>query len=474
MAELSSALSSCSIVEMLGTLALYLSSICTHLAHSMGLFTRLAEFSKQNGKQFQPTATAQTLTAPPASSSIQPQQPKTLSELERELEQSMASPVIQVHPHRSAHPVSRSRLLTKLFWVGLLAGIPVGALWLVNLPYPPIRRPVARVAPILLLPSYMNIDENYRDAIALVKQAEQLVNQATSHADIELGEQKMIQAQESLDALPIWFLYDFPEYRSWWYYWRFSPSQFDNARARMGELEAKVFQEKNARILSVEAEQALAQGKQQYQQAKTPTDKQLAIDGWRSALDQLEQIPAATFAGRTAQQQFIAAQREFQETVGLAAGNEEVASIIEAAKGLAWEAAKLGQNPPHSVEEWQQVENLWQEAIARVERIPSSDMAGYREAQRLSATYRSSVAQIRIRKQAEADATQALRAAQSQIQNLQSSISDNAENLNRNYTVSQLQGIINQLQRIENGTTAYLEAQQLLVFAKNKLNQLQP
>lgn len=443
----------------------------------MGLFTRLAELGKKKGGQL-PTATPQTTGQPlatPQSGSIQPQRPKTLSELERELEQSLASPVVQVHPHRSAHPASRSRkLLTKLVWVGLLAGIPVGALWLVNLPYPPIRRPVARVAPILLLPSYMNIDENYRDAIALVKQAEQLVNQATSHADIELGEQKMIQAQESLDALPIWFLYDFPQYRSWWYRWRFSPSQFDSARARMGELEAKVFQEKNARILLVEAEQALAEGKQQYQQAKTTTDKRLAVDAWRSALNQLEQIPAATFAGRTAQQQFSAAQRDFQETVGLAAGNEQVASIIEAARGFAWQAAKLGQNPPHSVEEWQQVENLWLDAIARLRQIDPSDVAGYTEAQRLSATYGSDLAQIRIRKQTEYDSVQALRNAQRQIQDLQASIPENTENLNHNYTISQLQGIMTQLRRVESGTTAYLEAQQLIVSAQNKLNQLQP
>lgn len=347
-------------------------------------------------------------------------------------------------------------------------------LWFINLPYPPIRRPVARVAPILLLPSYMNIDEHYRDAIALVKQAEQLVNEATSHADIELGEQKMIQAQKSLDALPIRFLYDFPEYRSWWYYWRFSPSQFDSARARMGELEAKVFQEKNARILLVEAEQALVQAKQQYAQATTSTDKQLAVGVWRSALDRLEKIPVATFAGRTAQQQLVASQREFEETVGLAAGNQQIASIIEAARGFAWQAAKLGQNAPHPSEEWRQVESLWQEAITRLERISPSDVVGYAEAQRLSAIYRSDLAQVRIRQQAEADSAQALKMAQHKIQALQASIPDNPKELDRNYTISQLQGVIDQLKRIQSGTTVYLEAQQLLMSAQGKLDALQP
>ena len=433
---------------------------------------------KKQGGQPPNATTVQTPAQPvttPQSGGIQPQRPKTLAELEQELEQSLASQTIQVHPRRSARPAFSSRkIFTKLVWMGLLVGIPVGALWFINLPYPAIRRPVARVAPILLLPSYMGIDQNYRDAIALVEQADQLVNQATSHADIELGEQKVIQAQESLDALPIWFLYDYPEYRSWWYYWRFSPSRFDSARARVGELEAKVFQEKNARISLVEAEQALKQSKQQYQQATTATDKRLAVGGWRSALDQFEQIPSATFAGRTAQQQLIAAQREFQETVGLAAGNEQTASIIAAARGFAWEAAKLGQNPPHPVEEWQQVETFWQDAIERLEKIPPTDIAGYTEAQSLLVEYRSYLSEIKIRKQAEANSVQALRAAQERIQSLQASIPDNPKVLNRNYTISQLQGIINQLERIDNGTTAYLEAQQLLLFAKNKLKQIQP
>lgn len=43
--------------------------------------------------------------------------------------------------------------LSKIKWVaGILIG-SVGMLWVVNLPYPMIRWPVARTAPILLLPS---------------------------------------------------------------------------------------------------------------------------------------------------------------------------------------------------------------------------------------------------------------------------------------------------------------------------------
>ncbi|MFM8294833.1 MAG: hypothetical protein ACKN9E_09835 [Microcystaceae cyanobacterium] len=81
-----------------------------------------------------------------------------------------------------------------------------GLVWLVNLPYPMVRRPVARVAPILLLPSYLSMDRNYREAIAHGEQADQLVNNATSEKDIDLGAEKVKLAQANLDQLPVWFL----------------------------------------------------------------------------------------------------------------------------------------------------------------------------------------------------------------------------------------------------------------------------
>ena len=71
--------------------------------------------------------------------------------------------------------------LTKMLVPMLLSGVGIiGLIGLVNLPYPMIRKPVAKIAPILLLPSYMSMDRNYREAIAHVEQADQLINNATS------------------------------------------------------------------------------------------------------------------------------------------------------------------------------------------------------------------------------------------------------------------------------------------------------
>ena len=404
--------------------------------------------------------------------SVPPQKPsKSLAELEKEME----AKYFATYPHKQPQPAKAKRgVLGKLIGAAVLIGLPVGMVWVANLPYSVIRRPVARTAPILLLPSYMNMDSNYRQAITSVEQAQQLIDQATSPADLNLGEQKVKEAQKHLDALPIRFLTDLPEYRYWWYDSRFSIYGFNSARTKIGQLEAKVFQEKNAQTLLTDSEQALLTAKQQYQQASTPTDKQAAIASWRSALDQLEQVPGQTLAGKTVKAKLGNYQRDFKEVVGLAAGNERVSTFIESARQYSWEAAKAGQNPPHSVLEWEQVENLWKQAIAQLTQIRSDDLTGYAEAQKLLAQYNKNLGQVKIRRQAEYNSVNALEQSKNKIERLLASTPTTAKSVNRNRTISQLQGIINDLEKVQNGTTAYLKAQELLLQAKNKLNQLQP
>ena len=396
-------------------------------------------------------------------------QPKTLAELEQEMEAQTQVATYRYKPGGKA----KSGIGSKIIWTAILIGVPVGVVWVANLPYPVIRRPVAQNAPILLLPSYMSMDSHYRQAIAAVEQAEQLIEKATSPADLELGEVKVKQAQQHLDTLPIWLLNDWSGYNYWWYDSRFSVYGVNAARTKAGQLEAKVFQEKNAQTLLTDSEQVLNRAKQQYQQALTITDKQAAIAAWRSALNQLEQVPSQTLAGKTAHNQLDTDKQEFQEVVGLAAGNQRISVLIAAARQFSEQAAKAGQNPPHTVTEWQQVENLWQQAINRLKEVPSQDLAGYAEAQKSLAIYEANLGQIKIRRQAEQDSVYALEMAQQQSQSLLASIPADPKFFDRNRVVSQLQSIINQLEKVQNGTTAYLKAQELLLSAKNKLQQLQ-
>lgn len=201
---------------------------------------------------------------------------------------------------------------SKITWAaGILVGT-AGLIWVANLPYPMIRWPVARTAPILLLPSYISMDHNYRRAVALVEQADQLVNRATGPADFELGAQKVKEAQKHLDALPVWFLGYWPQY-TFWFGWQFTLDEFKSARANVARMDAKLFQEKQAQTLLTQGEQTLNTAKQQYQQASTPVDKEKAIASWQAALDQMEQIPRETLAGQAAQTKLAAYKRDFQQ-----------------------------------------------------------------------------------------------------------------------------------------------------------------
>jgi hypothetical protein len=396
--------------------------------------------------------------------------PKTLAELEHEMQ--LKAGVLKTS-HQQLHTKAKWNIGSKLIWIAILIGIPVGVIWVANLPYSVIRRPVVQNAPVLLLPSYISMDHHYRQALVLVEQAEQLIEKATSPADLALGEQKVQEAQKHLDELPSSFASDSSEYRYWWYDRQFSIYGFNASRSKVGQLEAKVFQEKNAQTLLTENMQTLLNAKQQYKQAATVTDQKTAIAAWQTALNQLKQIPGQTLAGETAQNQLDGYKREFEEVVGLAAGNERISALITAARQFSWQAAKAGQNPPHTVTQWRQIEHLWQEAIERLKQVPADDVAGYPQAQQLLAIYETNLGEVKVRQQAEADAGEALSAAQREIENLLASLPDDAHSVDRNRVNSQLQSIINQLEKVQSGTTAYLKAQELLLSANNKLRQLQ-
>lgn len=395
-----------------------------------------------------------------------PLQPKSLADLEREIEEEERS---LNQSRKSVKPVkvrTRRSPFKKLIGVGFLLGIPAVAIYLVNLPYATIRHPVAEKAPLLLLPSYISLDRNYRHAISTFEQAQQLIDGATTPDDLVLGEQKLEQAQKSLDALPIGWV-DGPRSTYSHYDWHFSRSRFNAARAEVGRLKAKVFQEKNAQNALLVAEQPLIAAQQQYLQAKTTSERQAAIVQWQTALEQLQKIPDETLAGRTARQNLVAYERYFEETIGLSAGNERTSMILSSAREYSQRAAAQGQNPPHSAEEWRQIIRLWEEAIAQVERISPDDQS-YHEAQAMRAVYQQNLGQIRVRLAAEIESVRAFEQAQEQTTALLSS----AHYATRADTGSRLQRIINKLNQVKPGTTVYLDAQADLIFAQNKLNQL--
>jgi hypothetical protein len=247
--------------------------------------------------------------------------PMTYGELKAEMEDIF--PEFSDKVLRRAARANRKAGKLKLAWnvtVGLT--IAAGGLWVLNLPYPMIRWPVSRTAPILLLPSYISMDHSYRQAVSLVAQSDQLVNQATSTQDIELGAEKVDEAQKHLDRLPVWFLGYYPRsYCSLFSCsWRFTYDEFAAAREEIGRMEAKVFQEQNAFTLLDEGTAEVDAAKVAYQAADTGEAKTAAVTAWQAGMDKLNEIPPETLAGRQAQTKLDAYRRDFEQVSGVLAG----------------------------------------------------------------------------------------------------------------------------------------------------------
>jgi hypothetical protein len=369
----------------------------------------------------------------------------------------------------AANGSAKNGLSQALGCFSLLVGLgaaTAGLIWVANLPFPMIRHPVAKTAPLLLLPSFMSMDYNYRQAISLVEQADQLVNKATGPADVKLGLEKVTQAQKHLDKLPVWFLGYYPQRYCTLFgcNWKFTYDEFESARKNIGRMEAKIFQEDNAINQLTQAETALNEAKQQYQTAPPGAGQQKAIASWQTALDLMQQIPQTTLAGQLVQPKLVAAQRDFQEVVGDTAGRQQTNKLIEAAKTYAMAAAQSSQNPPHSATEWGEIISLWEQAIAQLRLVTVQD-EGYVDAQAKLAEYQKNRGVALTRQQAERESVEALKQAKNLIPEWQQ-LAGQIDEENVGMVAGKLQTIINQLESVKYGTTTYAEAQNLLKMAR--------
>lgn len=368
-------------------------------------------------------------------------------------------------------PATRRRLgcigATALGLVGLTGGV-----WLLNLPYPMIRWPVAKTVPLVLLPSFIRMDRDYRQTVSLVTQADQLVNNATSAQDIDLGGDKVAQAQKHLNGLPVWFVGYYPQTYCTFFGcgWRFTLDEFRSARAEVGRMEARVFQEKNAQTLLLSASTAVETAKQRYQAAANAVDQSAALAAWQTGLDQLNEIPPETLAGRMAQTKLTAYQRDYEQLSGSVAGGSRTNTLIGAAQSFALTAAQAGQNPPHDAATWRRTADLWETAIARLEQVPVED-PGYNQAQALLATYSNNLGIVRAKVEAEEASAQALAEAESKSADL---MGRDLEAMAPNQIAGEFQAIINDLNRVQPGTTVEAQAKELLRHAEEKLKQLNP
>lgn len=360
-------------------------------------------------------------------------------------------------------------IFSELKWVAIFitvfGGGLAGIIWLVNLPYPMIRKPVAQKAPLLLLPSYISMDNSYRGAINATEQADQLVNKATSLEDIKRGSQKANQAQANLDSLPVWFLGYYPQAYCGLFgcSWKFTLDEFETARRRIARIDAKAFQEKNAFESLLQAKETLQAAKQQYQQAKNAVEKEKAVAQMQTAMITLAQIPRETLAGKKALSVIAATKPELAKIIARDGKSGVSGNLIEAAKVFAMQAAQASQNPPHPTYKWEQVEKLWLQAIKRLQNIEVTN-PNYLEAQKLLAKYQANQGIIQTRLQSETESQKILNQAEAQIGRF---IANPPSELNQ--YKAQLRTILAKLKTIKSGTTSYPRAQELILSIQKQL-----
>ncbi|MEM6753370.1 MAG: hypothetical protein AAF630_10405 [Cyanobacteria bacterium P01_C01_bin.38] len=356
-------------------------------------------------------------------------------------------------------------VFSDLKWVAIVVASIGGAIWLVNLPLPMIRKPVAKNAPFLLLPSYIGMDKSYREAIDAIEQADRLINKATSVEDINKGGEKIKQAKQSLDDLPILLLGYYPQAYCGLSEctWEFTVDEFETARRRVTQIDAKAFQEINASESLSQAEETLQAAKLQYENAKNALEKEKAIAQMQTAMISLAQIPRQTLAGKKAMTTIAVFQPELAEIIARDRKTGVSGNLIEAAKVFAMQAAQAAQNPPHPAYKWQQVEKLWLEAIKRLRNIDATNPK-YLEAQKLLAKYQSNQGIIQTRLQAERESQRILNQAEAQIERF---IANPPSELNQ--YKAQLQTIITKLKTVKSGTTSHERAQELISSIQNQL-----
>lgn len=356
-------------------------------------------------------------------------------------------------------------------WVAMGGVGLVGLIWLANLPFPPVRWTVARVAPIVLLPSFFSMDHNYRGAIAAVEQADQLINKATSMADLELGEQKVKDAQGHLDNLPVWSLGYYPKAYCTFVgcQWKFTYDEFERARKLVARTEAVVFQEKNAQTKLAEGVKAVEAGKAAVTGAKDFPSRTQAIAEWQAGIDLLREVPPNTLAHRQLGPKLQAYTRDFQ-TVSQNAGSTQVTGDkLAIAQQYAWEAAKAVQNGPHPADTWQRVVDLRRSAVQRLKQMQPSD-ANYRAAQLKLVEYERDLGIAEQKVTLERQSEQALQRAKDAIARWQTRATRNPSDPN---LLGDLTSIMNQLDQVQPDTVASREAQQLRKQAEDRLKSVQ-
>ncbi|MDX2244101.1 MAG: hypothetical protein NW224_25780 [Leptolyngbyaceae cyanobacterium bins.302] len=179
-------------------------------------------------------------------------------------------------------------------------------------------------------------------------------------------------------------------------------------------------------------------------------------------------------SAQQATQQLTEAKRLLAEIPGWSGQHGNVQALqqqldqVLAAEAQATEASQQGQSAAQPATEWQTTQSLWQSAIAQLEKIsPDSPLHAFAQ-ERLTA-YRANLAFTGQRIGVEQDAQKRLAAARktAELATARQNVAQKPAEWQQAQVTWQV--VVNTLQQIPNGTTAYAEAQQLLESYRPKL-----
>lgn len=207
----------------------------------------------------------------------------------------------------------------------------------------------------------------------------------------------------------------------------------------------------SAKQLSQESLKTIKQAKSNSaREAKPPLTK---------AITALETIPFWSFRYGEAQKLL----KDYQQQ------GSHLEAILKA-QDLANQAVQKAQNPPHQVENWQEVQSQWQTAVNSLEKVPPNSPA-YALAQKKLKEYKSNLTTVGQRLTREKQGAEKLNTAKSlaQIAEAREGVAQVAETWEK--VQSGWQSSVNVLSEIPENTMAYEEAKVLLPKYETKLAQ---
>jgi tetratricopeptide (TPR) repeat protein len=131
-------------------------------------------------------------------------------------------------------------------------------------------------------------------------------------------------------------------------------------------------------------------------------------------------------------------------------------------------AAQKSQNPPHPVPQWREIQWLWQDAIAKLEKIPANSPV-YPLVQRKLKEYQANLNSTNQRVIAEQNAQDKVTAARKTAQVAESRVGTASSATNWQQAFSTWESAINLLRQVPQGTMAHAEADQLIAIYQPKL-----